>query len=67
MTEEEKQQAVAYLKLQEDVKQLIIDTIYKELQNYGSPLHSHITTATLSNYSTEQRIKDVIKKQMEKF
>jgi len=67
MTEEEKQQAVAYLKLQEDVKQLIIDTIYKELQNYGSPLHSHITTAVLGNYSTDQKIKDVVKKQMEKF
>ena len=61
------QQAEAYLKLHEDVKQLIIDTIYKELQNYGSPLHNHITTAVLGSYSIEQRIKDVIKKQMEKF
>ena len=67
MTEDKEQQAEAYLKLQEDVKQLIIDTIYKELQNYGSPLHNHITTAVLGSYSIEQRIKDVIKKQMEKF
>jgi len=67
MTEDKEQQAAAYLKLQEDVKQLIIDTIYKELQNYGSPLHNHIITAVLGSYSIEQRIKDVIKKQMEKF
>ena len=32
MTEEEKQQAAAFLKLQEDVKQLVLDAVTQELQ-----------------------------------
>lgn len=64
MTEEEKEAAAAYMKLQDDVRQLIIDTVYKELNNYGGLLHNQIKTGVLHNYDFEQRVKDIIKNQM---
>ena len=64
MTEEEKASAAAYMKLQDDVRQLIVDTLFKELQNYGSPIHSHIKSGLLHTYDFEQRIKDIIRNQM---
>ena len=66
MTEEEKNNAVAFIKLQDDVKRLIIDTVYNELNNYGGLLHNQIKTAVLSGYDFEQRIKDVVRTQMMK-
>lgn len=63
---DEKEQAAAYLKLQDDVKQLIIDTIYAELQNYGSPLHQHIRSCTLYSPEFEQKVKLVITNQMQR-
>ena len=66
MTEEDKEVAAAYMKLQDDVKQLIIDTVYKELQNYGGMLHSQVKTGVLYGYEFEQKVRDVVKNQMMK-
>lgn len=66
MTEEEKASAAAYIKLQDDVRQLIIDTVYKELNNYGGMLHNQIKTGVIHSYEFEQRIKDVIRTQIMK-
>lgn len=66
MTEEEKDNAAAYMKLQDDVRQLIIDTVYKELNNYGGMLHSQIKTGVLYGYEFEQKVKDIVKNQMMK-
>lgn len=67
MTEEEKDSAAAYIKLQDDVRQLIINTVYQELGNYGSLLHSHIKTGVLYSNEFESRVKDVVKNQMMKY
>ncbi len=67
MTEEEKESAAAYMKLQLDVRQLIVDTVFSELQNYGGLLHSHIKTGVLYSTEFEQRLKEVIKNQMMKY
>lgn len=66
MTEEEKASAAAYIKLQDDVRQLIIDTVYKELNNYGGMIHSQIKAGVVHSYEFEQRVKDVIRTQMMK-
>jgi len=66
MTEEEKNNAAAYMKLQDDVKQLIIDTVCKELHNYSSSIHGHIKSGLLHTYDFEQRIRDIIRNQMTK-
>lgn len=67
MTDEEKQAAEAYIKLHDDVRQLIVDTVYKELQNYGSVLHAHIKTNTLYSPEFKETVKNVIKDQMNKY
>ena len=66
MTEEEMQQAAAYLKLHENVKQLIVDAVFEELQKYGSPLHTHIKTCTLYSPEFERQVKTTIAQQMHK-
>ena len=66
MTEEEKVAAAAYIKLQDDVRQLIVDTIFKELQNYGSLLHIQIKGNLIHSYDLEQKIKNVVQSQMMK-
>lgn len=69
MTEEVKdeEQAAAYIKLHEDVRQLIVDTVAKELQNYGSLLYGHIKASIMYSPEFETRVKDVIKNQMNKY
>ena len=67
MTEEEKNAAAAYIKLQDDVKQLIVDTVYKELMNYGSPLHSQIAANVLYSQAFKDSVKNVVKDQMNKY
>ena len=64
MTEEEKASAAAYIKLQDDVKQLIINTVHSELNNYGGMIHSQIKSGVIHSYDFEQRVKDIIKNQM---
>ena len=59
--------AAAYMKLQEDVKQLIVDTMYKELQNYGSPMHAQIAASLLYSQPFKDAVKNVIKDQMNKY
>lgn len=66
MTEEDKNAAAAYLKLQDDVKQLIVDTIYQELLSYGSPLNNHIKANVIHGYDFEQKVRTVIQNQMMK-
>ena len=66
MTDEEKASAAAYIKLQDDVKRLIIDTVCKELHNYSSSIHGHIKSGLLHTYDFEQRIRDIIRNQMTK-
>jgi hypothetical protein len=66
MTDEEKASAAAYMKLQDDVKQLIIDTVCKELHNYSSSIHGHIKSGLLHTFDFEQRIRDIIRNQMTK-
>jgi len=59
-------QAAAYMKLQLDVRQLIVDTIYKELMNYGSPLHTQIAVPLLTGYAFKENVKMVIQNQWNK-
>jgi hypothetical protein len=66
MTEEEKDSAAAYMKLQLDVRQLIVDTVFAELQNYSGLVHSHIKTGVLYSPEFENRVKEVIRIQMTK-
>jgi GTPase involved in cell partitioning and DNA repair len=67
MTEDEKIQAAAYIKLQDDVKQLIVDTITNELQNYSGPLQSTIRLLILNSIDFDTRVKGVIRDQMNKY
>lgn len=60
-------QAAAYMKLQLDVRQLIVDTIYEELKNYSSILHTHIKTNVMYSPEFDQKVKQVIKDQMNKY
>jgi hypothetical protein len=66
MTEEEKNAAAAYIKLHEDVQQLIVNAVLKELQNYGGLLHGHIKASVMYSPELETKVKDVIKNQMNK-
>lgn len=67
MTEEDREKAAAYIKLQDDVKQLIVDTIHKELQMYGSLLVQAIHANTLYSQTFKDQVKNVIKDQMNKY
>ena len=67
MTDEDKAQAVAYVKLHDDVKRLIVDTIYEEMQNYSSLLHNHIQANLLNAPQFRDSVKRVIKEQMDKY
>jgi len=67
MTQEEKDSAAAYMKLQLDVRQLIVDTIHAELQNYGSPLQSNIAAGILFSQRFKDEVKNVVKDQMMKY
>ena len=63
MTEEDKERVAAYLKLQDDVKRLILDTVRDAP---SGELRSQLTATTLYDYQFENRVKDVIKNQMNK-
>lgn len=66
MTEEEKNAAAAYVKLQDDVKQLIIDTVVKALYDWDFKLKTAVTQAVVQTPEIEQKIRDVIRNQMQK-
>ena len=61
MTDEEKNQAAAYIKLQADVEQLIVGTVQKALHDYGSPLHTSIAASLLYSQAFKDQVKKVIK------
>jgi hypothetical protein len=64
MTEEEQAQAAAYIKLQEDVRQLIVDTVNAELQAYGSTISHNIRANVIYSPDFESRVKTVVQNQM---
>lgn len=64
MTEEETTQAAAYIKLHENVKELILTTVMDELQlNYQGPFASYVRTSVLMSIEAEHKIKGVIRDQ----
>lgn len=66
MTEEEKNQAAAYIKLHEDVKQLIKDSLVELLKKYDTDVVMGVQNATLGNPLFESRVKQVITAQMQR-
>ena len=66
MTEEEKNQAAAYIKLHEDVKQLIRDTLVEIFRGYDIEVITRIQNITLGNPLFETRVKQVITAQMQR-
>jgi hypothetical protein len=68
MAEEEKNQAAAYVKLHEDVKDLILTTILDEMQlNPQGPFANYMRNHILFCVEAEQKIKDVVRNQMNKY
>jgi hypothetical protein len=68
MTNEEKQAAEAYMKLREDVKDLILTTILDEMQlNPQGPFASYMRDHILMSREAEQKIKGVIISQMQRY
>jgi hypothetical protein len=67
MTEEEKNAAAAYIKLHEDVKQLILDTVLEEmrLHMYGL-LTTQIKQHTIFSPEFKDQVKTIIRDQMNK-
>lgn len=64
MAEEETTQAAAYIKLHEDVKDLILTTVMNELQlNYQGPFSSYLRNSVLMSVEAEIKIKGVIRDQ----
>lgn len=66
MTEEEKNQAAAYIKLHEDVKQLIRDSLVEIFRGYDNEVVTRIQNITLGNPLFETRVKQVITAQMQR-
>lgn len=66
MTEEEKNAAMAYIKLHEDVKKLIVKTVMEEFMNSGSALHAQIVSEVVHSYSFKDQVKAVVRDQMVK-
>jgi len=68
MTDEEKNAAVAYLKLHEDVKELILTMLIDEMQlNAQGPFANYMRNHILMSVEAEQKIKSVIITQMNKY
>ena len=67
MTDEEKNTAAAYIKLHEDVKELIFTTLIDELQlNYQGPFANYVRNHVIMSTEAEQKIKAVVSNQMNK-
>jgi hypothetical protein len=58
--------AAAYLKLQQDVKQLIKETLIEILMKYDHDLVKRIQDVTLGNPAFDIRVKQVITNQMQR-
>jgi hypothetical protein len=66
MTEDEKNQAAAYIKLQDDVKQLVKEALVAILTAYDNDVVKRIQDVTLGNYAFDIRVKQVITNQMQR-
>jgi hypothetical protein len=66
MTEDEKNQAAAYIKLQDDVKQLVKEALIAILSAYDNDVVKRIQDVTLGNPSFDIRVKQVITNQMQR-
>ena len=66
MTEDEKNQAAAYIKLQDDVKQLVKEALIEILQTYDHDLVKRIQDVTLGQVAFDIRVKQVITNQMQR-
>lgn len=68
MTDEEKTQAAAYIKLHEGVKDLILTTVLDEMQlNAQGPFANYMRNHIIMSIEAEQKIKNVIVTQMNKY
>jgi hypothetical protein len=63
---DEKEQAAAYIKLQDDVKQLILDTVTKALNDWDFKLRQAVIQSVVQTPELEHKIKLVIQNQMSK-
>ena len=64
---QDKDAAAAYVKLHEDVKELILTTILDEMQlNYQGPFANYMRNHIIMSTEAEQKIKGVIINQMNK-
>jgi hypothetical protein len=66
MTEDEKNQAAAYIKLQDDVKQLVKEALVEILSAYDNDVVKRIQDVTLGNHAFDIRVKQVITNQMQR-
>jgi hypothetical protein len=66
MTEDEKNQAAAYIKLQDDVKQLVKEALVAILTAYDNDVVKRIQDVTLGNQAFDIRVKQVITNQMQR-
>jgi hypothetical protein len=66
MTEDEKNQAAAYIKLQDDVKELVKEALVAILMVYDNDVVKRIQDVTLGNPSFDIRVKQVITNQMQR-
>lgn len=68
MTDEERNQAAAYIKLQADVKDLILTTVLDEMQlNAHGPFANYMRGHIVMSREAEQKIRNVIVSQMNKY
>lgn len=68
MTDEEINQAAAYIKLHEDVKDLILTTVLDEMQlNAQGPFANYMRNHIIMSIEAEQKIRNVIVTQMNKY
>ena len=66
MTEEENNQAAAYIKLQDDVKELVKQALIEILIKYDHDVVKRIQDVTLGNPAFDMRVKQVITNQMQR-
>jgi hypothetical protein len=66
MTEEEKNQAAAYLKLQDDVKELVKNAMVEILRGYDYNVIAAVQNLTLGHPAFDTRVKQVITNQMQR-
>lgn len=66
MTDEEKNAAAAYIKLHEDVKQLVKQALIEVLITYDHELVRKIQDVTLGDVAFDSRVRQVITNQMQR-